>query len=103
MLGKDYKESHYKIYEQDGLLYQAEILNDKNKIEFYTPYGMLWHVDHQQIKTDVSEKFNVKFIDRDEDIVCRCGQSKSFSAYYGVYELILICNKCDNEFTAYSG
>lgn len=103
-LGEYYKKKDYKFYEQDGLLYMAEYnYENKNKIECFTYYSLLWSNETIHIKQEIEEKFNIKFAEKGCDIVCRCGESKNFSAYYGEYEILLRCNSCDNKFSAYSG
>ncbi len=102
-LGDQYKKKDYKFYEQEGLLYKAEYnYENKNKIECFTHYSLLWGSD-KYIKQEIEEKFKVKFNEKSCDIVCKCGESKNFSAYYGSYEILLRCNSCNNKFSAYSG
>ena len=55
-----------------------------------------------ELKKEIEMEFDVLFT-YESIVVCRCGEMKSFSAKYGSYELILMCNKCGNEFTGYSG
>lgn len=103
-LGIFYKKKCYKFYEQDGLLYMAEYnYENKNKIECFTHYSLLWGNDGYTMKKEIEEKFNLKFAKKGCDIICKCGESKSFSAYYGEYEISLRCNSCHNKFSAYSG
>lgn len=103
-LGKEYKRKSYKFYEQDGELYSANYDYDKKtKIIFYSCYDKLWTPDEKKIAIKIVEEFNVTFSDNSSDIVCRCGDSKSFSAFYGDYEISLRCNKCGNAFVSYSG
>lgn len=97
----EYFKKDYKIYEQNDLLYRAEYFYDsKNKIECYTDYHLVGVSD--DLKKEIEKEFNVLFAHKSM-VVCRCGKMKSFSAKYGAYVLILICNECGNEFTAYSG
>jgi len=76
---------------------------NKNKIECFTRYSLLWSNNTTHIKKEIEEKFNVKFAEKGCDIICKCGNSKNFSAYYGEYKIFLRCNSCDNKFSAYSG
>ena len=99
-LGDDYKKKDYKFYEQNGLLYLADY--DERKIVSFTQYSLLWF-DGGEIKQKIIKKFNVKFPGEGSDIICRCGEHKNFSAFYGSYEIILRCNSCGNKFSAYSG
>ena len=101
--GSDYKKKTYKIYEKENILYMAEYEYGKNKISRYGCYSLLWHESDKEIKNKIEEKFKVKFSNKNIDIVCRCGESKSFSSFYGSYEILLRCNNCGNEFSAYSG
>lgn len=105
-LGEYYKKRDYRIYEQDGLIYMANYDAEiRNKINCFTPYSLLWG-DTKYIKNEIEEKFGVKFTKNGiagVDIVCKCGESKNFSAYYGDYRILLRCNKCNNNFSAYSG
>lgn len=39
---------------------------------------------------------------KDDCVLCACLCS-NFSFYYGDYELIVVCNNCGNEWSAYSG
>lgn len=103
-LGNHYKQKVYKFYEQDNLLYMANYNYDKkNTIEYFSNYALLWHDSEIHLRKEIEEKFNVKFTDKGCDMVCKCGKSKNFSAFYGVYEILLRCNSCNNKFSAYSG
>jgi len=102
--GEYYKKKDYKFYEQDGLLYLANYdYENKNRIKSFTSYSLLWFDGGEELKNKISKKFNVQFAKQGSDIVCKCGESKNFSAYYGQYALLLRCNACNNSFTAYSG
>lgn len=101
--GSDYKKNIFKIYEKENVLYMAEYEFGKNKISRYGSYCLLWHESDVEIKNKIEEKFGVKFSNDNVDIVCRCGESKSFSSFYGSYEILLRCNNCGNKFSAYSG
>lgn len=99
-----FKRKEYRFYEQNGILYQARIDNDDKKtILFYEDYSLLWFKGGEEIKEKIIKKFNVEFSKKDCDIICKCGESKKFSAFYGDYTLKLKCNECSNLFTAYSG
>jgi len=103
-LGEYYKKKDFKFYEQDSFLYMAEYgCNNKNKIESFIAYTLLWFNGGEEVKNKIIEKFNVKFAKEDSDVICRCGETKCFSAFYGSYEIMLRCNSCGNEFSAYSG
>lgn len=103
-LGEHYKNKEFRFYEQDGLLYMASYgYENKNKIECFTHYSLLWGKDEIHIKKEIEEKFKVKFSKEECDLICKCGKSNNFSAYYGEYEILLRCNSCNNEFSAYSG
>lgn len=101
--GIKYKKRDYKIYEQNDILYMAGYEYGKNKINRFTSYAYLWHEDDIEIRSKIEKTFNVKFANEGAYIVCKCGESKNFSSFYGSYEIILKCNKCENQFTAYSG
>lgn len=88
-----------KVYQHtDGVLYGALYGEDGKTIERYG-YFSIYGID----KNMVEKHFNVKFAPKEAPIVCKCGESEHFSASYGNYKLNLKCNKCGNEFTAYSG
>jgi len=99
----DYKKNIYKVYEENDILYMAKYEYGKNKISRYCCYSLLWSESDKIIKNGIEEHFKVKFSDKSVEVVCRCGKSNMFSSYYGSYEIILKCNNCDNEFSAYSG
>lgn len=102
-LGKDYKSKVFKVYEQDGLLYMANYNYDnKNKIESFSNYSLLWG-DANHLNKEIEDVFNVKFALKGCDLICKCGESKNFSGYYGHYRMLLRCNSCDNNFSVYSG
>jgi len=96
----DFKHKNYRPYEQNGLIYMANYEN--NKIISYNPYSVFLGNIGNKLLNELCEKFDVNIAKKNSDIVCRCGESKKFSACYGNYELILKCN-CGNSFTAYSG
>jgi len=103
-LGEYYKKKEFKFYEQDGLLYMAEYdYENKNRITCFKRYSLLWNENVIYIKKEIEEKFKVSFAKEGCDLICRCGESKIFSAYYGDYRILLRCNFCNNKFTAYSG
>jgi len=103
-LGEYYRKKDFKFYEQGGLLYLADYnYNSKNRIESFSAYTLLWFAGGEEMKSKIIEKFNVKFAESNSDIVCRCGETKCFSGFYGSYEILLRCNSCGNEFSAYSG
>ena len=94
---------HYKAYVSNcGLIYMANyFFENENKISHYSYYSLCGITEEMMEK--VTNKFKVTFAAKDDRIICRCGKNKSFSAFYGGYELILKCEVCLNEFTAYSG
>lgn len=89
------KRKHHNIrldiYEIDGKLYG---LTD----EFYSKHLFTYSRDKrsQNIIKDIENKFGVAFENQD-NVVCKCGCSKNFSACYGNNSLTLTCNKCGNE------
>ena len=93
----------HKVYQHsNGLLYCASYdFNNKNKISYYS-YFSVWGIT-AQLKEEIEDYFKVAFAQEDDRIVCRCGESTKFSAFYGKYSLILKCEECLNQFTAYSG
>lgn len=93
----------FKAYlSNEGLIYMANYFTDNpNKISHYSGYSLYGVTAH--IKLDAMKKFKVGFAEPDDRIVCRCGLNKRFSAFYGDYTLILKCEVCQNQFTAYSG
>jgi len=100
-LGEYYKKKEFRFYEKDGLIYMADY--DEKRIACFTNYSLLWFNGGEEIKQNIINKFNIKFAEEGSNIICRCGEDKNFSAYYGSYEIILKCNKCNNKFSAYSG
>jgi hypothetical protein len=101
---KYYYKKDYKFFEQDGLLYRAEYdQENKNKIKSYGSYYDLFLNNKLELLNKIEQKFNLTFANDDCDIICRCGASNQFSAYVPGYELVLKCNNCGYEFTAYSG
>lgn len=102
--GDNYKHNDYKVYEQDAILYHAEYNYDTNVITNYVEYkSIMWNKGTADIMTDISNKFLVLFNTDNSYIVCKCGETDRFSAYKGSYELRLKCNRCGNDFSAYSG
>ena len=98
-----YKRKDFKFYEQDGLLYAASYNMDKpNKIDCYGDYTFFDFNGKHPLGLEIEVEFDVKFSEGGSDVVCRCGKSDSFSAFYGDYRISLRC-KCGNEFSAYSG
>lgn len=89
----------YSVYEQNGLLYMANYNDDFKKLLYYSEYTII----EKSYKDMIERKFNVTFARKKDDIICKCGESKCFSAYYGDYEIFLKCNKCGNKFSAYQG
>ena len=98
--GKPKKD--YKVYQHtNGLLYGAEYeLDNPNKISHYSHYSLFGVTD--EIKDEVTQKYRLPFAEKDDKILCRCGEHK-FTAFYGSYELNLECVICLHQFTAYSG
>lgn len=96
-----YKKKDFKFYEQKGLLYAADY-DEAGKISHFDAYDLFWCESNRHLVDVIEKKFNVRF-QKDCDVVCKCGKSKNFSAYYGDYNLSLRCNSCDNEFSVYSG
>jgi hypothetical protein len=102
-MGDTYKKQEFKIYEQDNVLYMADYEYGKNEISRYAYYSLLWNETQAEIRLEIEEKFKVKFASERSDIICKCGKSKSFSAFYEGYGISLRCNECQNEFSAYEG
>ena len=100
---KSAPNKNYKVYVNDcGMAYMANYFyEDKNRISHYTDYSLYGITPEMMRQTE--EKFKIAFAAPDDRIVCRCGEKYSFSAFYGSYELILKCEKCLNQFSAYSG
>jgi len=99
---KRFKNKEFKFYEDNGLLYEANYEYGTNRLTHYTFYSLLWHETDKIIREEIEKKFNVKFPEPNTIIVCKCGKSNEFSAYYGSYEIFLRCS-CGNDFSAYSG
>lgn len=97
-----YKSRVFRVYEQDGYVYSANLLyNDGKTIDYYCKYGYLWHEDQKNLMNHIIETFNVNF--DHNNIACKCGATENFSALYGNYCLNLHCNICKHIFEAYSG
>jgi hypothetical protein len=98
-----YMKAHRK--EKDNRLYRADYDQDTKKIlSFSTLTGILWGADGEKIISEIKKKFPGVIVRKEpNNIICKCGEEESFSARIGSYELLLKCNKCGNEFSAYSG
>jgi hypothetical protein len=93
----------YNIYEKDNILYNAECCTTVRGNNEITNYCYL--STHKNIKDDLIKTFGIEFKGNDMEsiIVCRCGETDYFKAFYCGYSLELECTKCNNNFVAYSG
>jgi len=96
-----------ELYEINGVIYQPDYkdgcVESYGEVSFpYLACNSKGHLELEMIEK-VKERFNVGFVEDVFDIVCGCGESKMFSAYYGSYEIYLRCNSCGKSFVAYSG
>lgn len=87
----DKEEKKFKLYEENNIIYLTT--NDKF---FTSPYDYL-NVD---IISKIEDEFKVEFADLTIYYVCICGSSLFF-VRYEEGDIILKCNKCNNEFSPY--